>query len=625
MFVWLNNRSVGAKLASNTVIIVLGMLLVGAGALYVSYNRMLEDRKAQLVAVVEVATGYAQGLAASVAKGELTQQQARDRLVDMTNPIRYGAGFIVIYDYNGTYLLNPMRPSDKGTDGLKLVDKSGRHFVRDGLDVVKRSGSGFYDLDYPRPNETEPSHKLNFAKGVPELGVVMTTGVYLVDLDEAVLGQAELLGMLALPMLILGLLASLAVRRSLAGGLKQLAVAMVALAGGALDGAIPGVGRRDEVGSMASSVQVFKEGLLRARTLEAEAAMSAKEAQAQREAAEAERASEASKQQAVVEALASGLSQLAVGNLTCTIPDAFAPEYETLRQDFNTAVEQLCDAVSRIVANTRAIEGGTGEMTGAADDLSRRTEQQAASLEQTAAALDEITTTVRKTAEGARQAMTVVTAAQVGANKSGQIVQDAIAAMTAIEQSAGKISQIIGVIDEIAFQTNLLALNAGVEAARAGDAGRGFAVVASEVRALAQRSAAAAKEIKGLISTSTQEVGRGVDLVGATGRSLSEIVSQVGEINGVVAEIAASAQEQASSLGEVNAAINQMDQMTQQNAAMVEQSTAACHSLSTEAAELSRLTSHFCTSTADAGSLGQGRGHRQPTRRARSELESAAA
>ena len=249
--------------------------------------------------------------------------------------------------------------------------------------------------------------------------------------------------------------------------------------------------------------------------------------------------------------------------------------------------------MTTVVTNVAAIRSGAGEISQAADDLSRRTEQQAASLEETAAALDQITATVRKTASGAKQCSDVVLAARGDAEKSGEIVRDAVGAMSAIEQSSTQISQIIGVIDEIAFQTNLLALNAGVEAARAGDAGRGFAVVASEVRALAQRSADAAKEIKTLISSSGTQVGAGVSLVGQTGEALNRIVERVAEIDGLVSEISASAQEQATGLQQVNTAVNQMDQVTQQNAAMVEQSTAASHSLSQEAETLAGSVARF--------------------------------
>jgi methyl-accepting chemotaxis protein len=256
-------------------------------------------------------------------------------------------------------------------------------------------------------------------------------------------------------------------------------------------------------------------------------------------------------------------------------------------------MSQLRQTMQTVIGRTHGLRSGGQEITQASDDLSKRTEQQAASLEETAAALDQITATVKKTADGAIEARKVVAVAKDDAEKSGAVVRQAVSAMTRIEDSSNQIGQIIGVIDEIAFQTNLLALNAGVEAARAGDAGKGFAVVASEVRALAQRSAEAAKEIKALISASSDQVAQGVDLVGQTGRALARIAEQVAQINGVVSEIAASAQEQATGLHQVNAAVNQMDQVTQQNAAMVEQATAAAHSLREETDALSDLISQF--------------------------------
>ena len=375
--------------------------------------------------------------------------------------------------------------------------------------------------------------------------------------------------------------------------LNLLAAATNRVAGGDLDTEIPGTHRRDQIGRLANALGLFKEAAQAKLRLEADADTQrhlAEEVRLRHEAAQAE---EAAVQTAVVASVADGLEHLANGDLTFSFDQPFAAKYEALRTNFNAATARLREMIRGIAENTDALRVGTGEIANAADDLSRRTEQQAASLEETAAALDEITATVRRTAEGAEEARGVVSSAKADAEHSGEVVRDAVAAMSAIETSARQISQIIGVIDEIAFQTNLLALNAGVEAARAGDAGRGFAVVASEVRALAQRSAESAREIKALISTSTGQVGRGVQLVDETGRSLDRIVNHVGKINDVVVQIAASAHEQAAGLAQVNTAINQMDQVTQQNAAMVEQSTAASHGLAHDTAELDRLTAKF--------------------------------
>jgi methyl-accepting chemotaxis protein len=308
---------------------------------------------------------------------------------------------------------------------------------------------------------------------------------------------------------------------------------------------------------------------------------------------EEERRQRQADQQQAMTAIGAGLSALAEGDLRARIDGDFPAEYVALQQDFNAAAGRLGEAMAALVAVSDQIGMSTGEISQASDDLSRRTEQQAASLEETAAALDEITATVRKSAESARLARDSVAVTRSNAEASGKVVGEAVAAMGQIEQSSTQISQIIGVIDEIAFQTNLLALNAGVEAARAGDAGRGFAVVASEVRALAQRSADAAKEIKTLISASAGHVAGGVRLVAETGQSLATIVTQVAEINGLMTEISASSEEQAIGLGQVNSAVNQMDQITQQNAAMVEESTAASHALAQETAELNRLMGRF--------------------------------
>jgi methyl-accepting chemotaxis protein len=311
--------------------------------------------------------------------------------------------------------------------------------------------------------------------------------------------------------------------------------------------------------------------------------------------AEARRAEMEAAQRQVVDALKIGLESLAEGDLTARIDEAFGAEYEQLRQDFNLAVERLLEAMRGVIENADLIRGEASEISNAADDLSSRTERQAATLEETAAALDQLTSSVRSAAEGAAHANQIVETARSNAETSGGVVREAVKAMSEIEASSAQISKITSVIDDIAFQTNLLALNAGVEAARAGEAGRGFAVVASEVRALAQRSSEAAREINELITASGGQVKRGVDLVGQAGEALAGIVRSVMEISQNVNEIAVSSKEQAAGLNEINEAVNQLDQVTQQNAAMFEQTTAASHALTREAETLSQTMGRFRT------------------------------
>jgi methyl-accepting chemotaxis protein len=384
------------------------------------------------------------------------------------------------------------------------------------------------------------------------------------------------------------------------------------LSKGDFDAEVTGIECKDEVGAIARAISIFRDAGREKVRLESETVQQRAHAEEQRSQQEAHRAQAAQQATTVVEALALGLEKLSAGDLLFRLEQAFSSEYEKLRRDFNGAMDKLLETMKSISVNTQGVRSGAGEISQASDDLSRRTEQQAASLEETAAALDEITATVRKTSENANEARTTAGAAKTDAEQSGQVVRETVTAMSGIEDSSKQIGNIIGVIDEIAFQTNLLALNAGVEAARAGEAGRGFAVVATEVRALAQRSADAAKEIKALISASSRQVESGVRLVGETGKSLDRIADQVARLNSLIGDIASSAQEQSTGLAEVNSAVNQMDQVTQQNAAMVEEATAASHSLAKEAETLGRLVSQFRIGGGAESGSAQAAGLRRP-------------
>ncbi len=352
-------------------------------------------------------------------------------------------------------------------------------------------------------------------------------------------------------------------------------------------------GKKDELGNLAAALEKFRFALARGEDVQAEQEQLQRQVESDRKRQSDVDNAKAEDLRHFVEVVQSRFNALAAGDLTVRMNEKVAPEFESIRQNFNVSVTALEETISNVVQAVYTIRSGLTEISTASNDLARRTEQQAASLEETVAALSEVTRGVNDTAEGASDAQRKVASARGDAEKGGDVVARAVAAMTEIQGSSSKIGNIISVIDEIAFQTNLLALNAGVEAARAGEAGKGFAVVAQEVRELAQRSAQAAKEIKSLISMSSSQVEVGVQLVEETGASLGKIVEQVVGMSQTVNQIASGAREQAVSLREVSSAADQMDKVTQQNAAMVEETTAAAQSLSQETENLASMVGRF--------------------------------
>ena len=588
--------SIRARLAGIVALFAAALIALVAVLTWMAADAISDARKDELKTVVQVAYKVIERQYNDFKAGKITEAEAQERAKANVRAMRYNTNdYFFVQDDNVITIVHGVRPDQEGVDGAKTVDPTGKHFSVEMHKVAAEQGSGYVDYQYAKPGAPldQASPKLSYVKFFEPWKWTLGTGVYVDDISAMVWQRIYVSGAVALAFLLaIGGFAGI-VMFALSRRLDTLGAAMTALAAGDSDVSLPAVVRDDEIGRMTRAVQVFKDNAVERLRLEAETAEHRAASEAERERTAAERARAAEEQAEAVRRLGDGLKNLAAGDLRIRLGEGFSEKYAQLKDDFNEAIDKLKQTMLSVVSSTDAIQSGTREISTASDDLSRRTEQQAASLEETAAALDEITATVKKSAEGANHARDVVAAAEGDAKKSAIVVRQAVEAMDAIAKSAQQISQIIGVIDEIAFQTNLLALNAGVEAARAGDAGRGFAVVASEVRALAQRSAEAAKEIKGLISTSSTQVDHGVKLVAETGKSLERIMAQVTEINDVVAAIAAGAREQATGLDEINSAINQMDQTTQQNAAMVEESTAASHSLSQETAQLSSLIGQF--------------------------------
>lgn len=422
------------------------------------------------------------------------------------------------------------------------------------------------------------------AKGDSIVGSVAI--IWSPDLAFAELAKAKMISYLVagVAFLIMCAISVFMLRSILSRPLQEVGSLIDEIANGSLDQDPIHLERGDEIGAIARTVENLKIQLAQAREVENERSRAQEE------------------QSRVVETLTSALQRLSEGDLTQTIDQTFAGEYEVLRENYNRTINTLVGIIDSVIGNSEKIRGSSEEINQSSNDLSQRTESQAATLEQTAAALDELTASVKSAASGAKEVEGIVDSASSTAEKSGIVVREAVDAMSLIEKSSVQISQIISVIDDISFQTNLLALNAGVEAARAGEAGRGFAVVASEVRALAQRSSDAAQEIKTLISDSSQQVNHGVELVGRTGEELRKIIDSVGTISSHVIGIASGAEEQSVALAEINSGVLQLDQVTQHNAAMVEESTAASQLLRNDATELARQVSVFKTGN-DKGNM----------------------
>ncbi|MGV4797233.1 methyl-accepting chemotaxis protein [Rhizobium sp. F40D2] len=517
----------------------------------------------------------------------------------------------------------PLASSDRERELIKTIKESVEGYISSSsqLLVLSRANKTEEAGQYLGGGMRSYSDKLKEATAaLVELNV--TGSKKAADLSAETFASIEfyLLATIAVAgLLVLGAVAF--VLKSIANPITGITASMRRLAEGDTSSQIPFADRADEIGSMAGAVEIFRQAAIANKRMATEAEENRIRAEADRVDTQKLAEADASERLRIATSgLAAGLKRLAAGDLAFQLNEAFAPDFEALRHDFNQSVTQLGATLRAISDSIGTIDEGTREISSGASDLSKRTEQQAASLEETAAALEEITANVANSSKRTEETRTVATEANRSAGISAEVVSHAEEAMERIETSSQQISNIISVIDEIAFQTNLLALNAGVEAARAGEAGKGFAVVAQEVRELAQRSASAAKEIKGLIQNSSKEVESGVKLVRDTGQALKTIGGFITQINHHMDSIATSAKEQSIGLSEVNVAVNRMDQTTQQNATMVQESTAASDSLAQQAQTLRELIAQFrlgdTTSNQSSALRSTARTMAQPTARA---------
>ena len=553
------------------------------------YRERFDMLRTQVEAGISVMDQYNERVKA----GELTLEAAKAEAYKVLSKVKYEPnGYLFGNDYDVVLQFHPS-PKLIGKNMSESVDADGVRFSYD-MTQLGRNGGGITHYLWGKPGqpEDETYPKAAYSLAYEPWKIVVGTGVYVDDLQAQV--RATVLKALAgcAVLFLLGLGIAWYVIRGITRPLASVHGALGAVADENVDIQIPYSDWKNEVGQMARATASLQVKVRERHAAAEREAAQQKEIDGERARNLHDREQESASQSHAVSSIGRALELLARGDLTARCGD-LGPQYAGLRDNFNDALGRLEAAMSKVSAKGGDISMSKEEIRRASGQLSQRTEQQAANLEETSAALEELAVTVRQTAEGAHEASKRVQAVSAEANRSDGVVAEAITAMSGIEQSSTEISKIIGVIDEIAFQTNLLALNAGVEPARAGESGKGFAVVAQEVRELAQRSAAAAKEINDQIARSSGQVDHGVKLVGEAGEALKRISEQIKAANEIVGKIAHSASEQDTTLRSITSSINQLDAATQQNAAMAEETTAAAESLAQDTDELVGLIRAF--------------------------------
>ncbi|SDF88858.1 methyl-accepting chemotaxis protein [Rhodobacter capsulatus] len=621
---------ISARIYAIVALAALSLIILSETLLRFAVSNAYEMREQHLSDVTDTAIGVLIDLEAQVQAGTLSPDQARAEGARRLTALRFdNSGYFYVLDHEAVMLVHPTMPEWIGKSQIGFTDPYGKKIFVEMIKVAETAGSGEVHYHFKKPDSDTPEEKIGFVRDFAPWGWIVGTGSYVTDITAALahLRNTSLIAM-AVALVALGGAAT-ALARTVTGPFGAVNDRMRQMTGGDTESPVPCTTARGEVGEMARALEVFRASLaekaelerqrraqeaeiakaeaqardreeaLRRREQEAEAELQRAEAarqserEAERQRTEAEREAQMREQMNIVSALAQGLQALSAGDLTARITETFPPAYEGLRHDFNGAIDKVAGLIASIVQTTDVVETEAGQLGSVSMELGRRTETQAASLEETAAAMNEMAASVAQSVEGARSAAQAVNRTRATTATGREVVRQTQRAMDDIAQSSDKISRITHVIDDIAFQTNLLALNAGVEAARAGETGRGFAVVASEVRALAQRSSEAAREIAALIDTSSRQVAAGVDLAARSDTALGEIETLVTELDGLLDGIASAAAEQSSGISEVTAAVNQLDQVTQHNAAMFEENSAATQGLLHEARTLKEFSAVF--------------------------------
>ncbi|QEW20578.1 Aspartate chemoreceptor protein [Marinibacterium anthonyi] len=584
--------------------LVIAMAVVVAWLTHVMVGRLHDDayrtRQDMLRTQVESAMAIFQHFHDLELSGDLTRDEAQSLAFETVVSMRYEPnGYLFGTSYDGYTLLHP-NPDLVGSYRLDVQDKTGRYYNRDLVEAA-RNGGGFtsYYRSIPGKDPEKIFEKLSYSQGFEPWQMLLGTGAYVVDIEEMIAAEMRRMSLVGAGAIAFLMVLALLIGRSITRPLKQVREALDAVAADDTEIAIPYTRYSTQAGRLAKSTLALQDKVRERIELERQQAEDRAALDAERQSNAAFQQAEAERQAHVVATIRSALEAVANGDLTVRCDD-LGEQDAALRDHFNTAIGKLEAAMSEVTIKGTDISSSKDEIRRASTELSRRTERQAANLEETSAALEQLSEAVRQTAEGARDAATRVVSVSQETENSDAIVNDAIKAMSLIEDSSAQIGNIIGVIEDIAFQTNLLALNAGVEAARAGESGKGFAVVAQEVRELAQRSSAAAKDVKDQIAGSSAQVDNGVRLVGNTGEALKRIFTQIIAARDIVTNIAESASEQDTTLRSLTSAMNDMDATTQQNAAMAEETTASTEALANDTEQLLNLINRFRVSGAGA-------------------------